>query len=123
MLRMTEWLSQPLAGTPSALVRGNRYAVGGLRRGSAAAHVLVVDRASRVVVEEKLATVLTLAMRNMYQSRVGRVLMREGFFSHLKTMTEHKGRYMDSPESAKVGWWWGVGCGRFRGMHCHVTAA
>lgn len=102
MLRMTEWLSQPLAGTPSALVRGNKYSVGGLRRGSAAAHVLVVDRGTRMVIEEKLAAVLSLAMRNMYQSRVGRVLMREGFFSRLRSMTENKGRYMDSPESVKV---------------------
>ncbi|KAL6768769.1 PSD1 [Auxenochlorella protothecoides x Auxenochlorella symbiontica] len=101
MLRMTEWLTHPLAGAPSGILRGNKYAVGGLRLGAQAAHILVVDRRSRLVVEEKLGVVLSLAMRNMYQSRMGRVLMREGFFARLKSMSETKGRYMDSPESVK----------------------
>lgn len=105
MLRMTEWLTHPLAGAPSGILRGNKYAVGGLRLGAQAAHILVVDRRSRLVVEEKLGVVLSLAMRNMYQSRMGRVLMREGFFARLKSMSETKGRYMDSPESVKVGGW------------------
>lgn len=46
--------------------------------------------------------VLSLAIRNMYQSRVGKLLMREGFFSRLKSMSVAKGKYMDSPESVKV---------------------
>lgn len=44
MLRMSEWVTQPLAGSPAALFRGNRYKAGGLRKGAAAAHILVFDR-------------------------------------------------------------------------------
>ena len=44
LLSMTEWATQPLAGATSALWYGNRYQAGGLRRGAAAAHILVYDR-------------------------------------------------------------------------------
>lgn len=94
-----EWLSQPLAGAPQALLLGNRNAAGGLRRGAAAAHILVYDRRSKVIVEERVPAIFSLAMRNMYQSTLGALLMREGYFSRLTRMSESKGRYMDSPES------------------------
>ncbi len=44
MLRMSEWVTQPLAGTPSALFKGNQYKAGGLRTGASAAHILVYNR-------------------------------------------------------------------------------
>lgn len=41
---MSEWVTQPLAGAPTALFRGNRYRAGGLRTGASAAHILVFNR-------------------------------------------------------------------------------
>lgn len=78
---------QPLAGSPKALLRGNKYEAGGLRRGAAAAHILVFDRATKRVVEEAVSPALTLAMRAMYQSAAGKLLMREGAYSKLRRMT------------------------------------
>ena len=44
LLSVTEWVTQPLAGAPKALWRGNKYSAGGLRTGATAAHILVMDR-------------------------------------------------------------------------------
>lgn len=41
---MSEWVTQPLAGAPTALFKGNRYRAGGLRTGASAAHILVFNR-------------------------------------------------------------------------------
>lgn len=104
MLRLSEWASHPLAVTPAAKkkVRRRSYQVGGLRVGSAAAHILIYDRANKLIVEEALSPVLSLAMRNMYQSKVGRALMRrKGLAKRLLTFTVKEGKYRDSPESAK----------------------
>ena len=104
MLRLSEWASHPLAVTPSAKkkVQSKSYQVGGLRVGSAAAHILVYDRAYRRIIEEALSPVLNLAMRNMYQSKVGRALMRRsGMSKRLLSFTVKEGKYRDSPESAK----------------------
>ncbi|GAB4820295.1 hypothetical protein N2152v2_007341 [Parachlorella kessleri] len=101
MLRMSEWVTQPLAGTPSALFRGNQYKAGGLRTGASAAHILVYNRVAKRVEEEKIDPVLVLAMRNMYQSQMGRLMFRSGVYNKLKGLSESKGRYMDSPESVK----------------------
>lgn len=112
MLRMTEWLAHPLAGAPSGIIKGNHYEVGGLRRGTTAAHVLVIDRRS-VWLWRKLGVVLSLAMRNMYQSRMGHMLMKEGFFSRLKSMSENLNRTWTFESVSKVR------CGTWR-VHARV---
>eukprot|EP00887_Chlorella_sp_A99_P007334 scaffold2.g7334.t1 len=101
LLNLTEWATQPLGGAPGAIFRGNRYVAGGLRRGAAAAHILVFDRASKRMVEEALSPSLALAMRAIYQSSAGRLLLREGALKQMRKMTEKYGQYADSPESAK----------------------
>ncbi|KAI7845326.1 hypothetical protein COHA_001168 [Chlorella ohadii] len=101
LLSMTEWATQGLAGTPGALLRGNKYKVGGLRTGAAAAHILIFDRRTKRVVEEAVNPALTLAMRAMYQSRAGKYLLRRGGgLKKLRQMTEKYGAFADSPESA-----------------------
>ncbi len=57
--------------------------------------------------------VLVLAMRNMYQSKMGRLMFRSGLYAKLKTMSESKGKYMDSPASVKVR------CGSPGSFGCH----
>lgn len=94
MLSLSEWVTRPLAGK-------DRYRAGGLRTGAAARHILVFDRASKMVVEEKISPVLALAMRQMYQSRVGRLLQGEGLYKQLAALSEREGRYADTEESVK----------------------
>jgi phosphatidylserine decarboxylase len=105
MLRiMNEWVSHPLAVTEAAKKRSRKksYAAGGLRTGARASHILVYDRSDRRVVEESISPVLNMAMRNMYQSKVGQALMQHGGLSkRLLQMSVKEGTYRDSPESAK----------------------
>jgi hypothetical protein len=54
------------------------------------------------VEEEAIDPVLVLAMRNMYQSKMGRLMFKSGLYAKLKGLSESKGKYMDSPESVKV---------------------
>ena len=61
-----------------------------------------LSRVAKRVEEEKIDPVLVLAMRNMYQSQMGRLMFRSGVYNKLKALSESKGRYMDSPESVKV---------------------
>ncbi|KAL4459065.1 hypothetical protein ABPG75_013930 [Micractinium tetrahymenae] len=100
LLSMTEWATQPLAGAPSALWKGNKYKAGGLRKGAAAAHILVFDRKTKRVVEETVSPALAIAMRALYLSAAGRLLLREGGIKRLRKMSEKYGAYADSPESA-----------------------
>ncbi|EFN59934.1 hypothetical protein CHLNCDRAFT_16852, partial [Chlorella variabilis] len=100
LLSMTEWATQPLLGSTAALWRGNEYRAGGLRQGAAAAHILVFDRATKRVVEEAVSPGLMLAMRAMYQTSEGALLLREGTCRKLKQMSEKYGARADSPESA-----------------------
>lgn len=96
--RMSEWVTQPLAGH---LPGRGKYTAGGPRVGGAAAHTLVYDRASRLVVEERVNPAVVLAMRNMYQSPLGRVSQREGAYKILTRLSEREGKYADSAASAK----------------------
>jgi len=96
MLRTSEWVTHPIAQK-----RGNLYRAGGLRTGAAASYIIVYDRAAKRLVEEKLSPVLVLAMKQLYQSRMGRVMMGEGMYARLKSLSESQGKYMDSPDSLK----------------------
>lgn len=104
MLRVSDWATQPLAGVPlTALVRlQDTDTAGGLKTGSAAAHILVYDRSTKMMVEETLSPVLTLALRNLYQSQVGRALMKQGLHKKLVAMSVREGEKRDSPESGRT---------------------
>lgn len=45
---------------------------------------------------------MVLGMRNMYQTPVGRMMLRSGAHKALLELTQREGRYMNSPASAKV---------------------
>ena len=104
IFRLSEWASHPLSVTPAAakLRRDKRNTAGGLRVGAAAAHILVYDRAGQRMVEEYISPVINLALRNMYQSKVGRALMKHGGLQkRLLALSIKEGKYRDSKESAK----------------------
>jgi molybdopterin synthase catalytic subunit len=62
VLNLSEWAAHPLSGK-EAWRRDHR--AGGLRVGRQASHILVFDRHRKMVVEEAISPVLTLAMKNM----------------------------------------------------------
>lgn len=96
MLKMSEWAPQSLGGDMSAgEVLDPKGEEGNFSR------IIVYDRASHRLVEEQISPTLVLAMRNMYQSRMGAVMMRTGAYSTLTLMSQEEGRHMDSPESVK----------------------
>ena len=97
MLRLSEWASQPIS---SRSKRSGKYQVG-LNVGDGAHHILVYDRAGQRIVEELINPVLTIAMRNLYQSKMGRTLMRQGLKKKLVMMSVKEGSYRSSPESVR----------------------
>lgn len=104
MLRLTEWASHPLAVTSAAKRKSKKksWTAGGLRTGASAHHILVYDRAGRRVVEEAISPVLNMALRNMYQSKVGRALMQHsGVSKRLLALSVKEGNFRDSADSAK----------------------
>ena len=70
--------------------------------GAKSAHILVYDRREQRVVEETISPYMVLAMRNMYQTPVGRLMMGSGAHRALLDLTRREGRYMNSPASIKV---------------------
>ena len=60
------------------------------------------DRAEQRVIEETISPYMVLGMRNMYQTPVGRMMLRSGAHKALLELTQREGRYMNSPASAKV---------------------
>lgn len=95
MLKMSEWAPQSLGGTMAASGLESKGGEGNF------SHIIVYDRGSRRLVEEKISATLVLAMRNMYQSKMGFLAMRAGTFGSLGVMSKEQGRHMDSPESVK----------------------
>lgn len=100
MLRLSEWATHPIAGNFAPLIVGNSYGVG-LNVGPKAAHILVLNRATKALEEEVTSPLLNLAMRNMYQSTTGRTLLKAGGWRVLQRLTERQGKYMDDPSSRK----------------------
>lgn len=70
--------------------------------GAKSAHILVYDRHEQRVIEETISPYMVLAMRNMYQTPVGRLMMGSGAHRALLDLTRREGRYMNSPASIKV---------------------
>ncbi|KAA6427890.1 MAG: phosphatidylserine decarboxylase proenzyme 3-like, partial [Trebouxia sp. A1-2] len=96
MLKLSEWATQPLAGS-----WGHKYQAGGLNIGAKSAHILVYDRYEQRVIEETISPYMVLAMRNMYQTPVGRLMIGSGAHKALLDLTQREGRYMNSPASIK----------------------
>ena len=70
--------------------------------GAKSAHILVYDRREQRVIEETISPYMVLAMRNMYQTPVGRLMIGSGAHKALLDLTRREGRYMNSPASVKV---------------------
>lgn len=51
------------------------------------------------ILQERISPIVVLAMRNMYQSRIGHFMARSGLFVYLKTLSAERGAHMDSPAS------------------------
>ncbi|XP_072953356.1 phosphatidylserine decarboxylase proenzyme 2-like [Typha angustifolia] len=88
MFKLSEW------------VNFSSYDVG-LRSGSSASHILVIDRRTKRLVEEIIDGKIVLSMRAIYQSKVGLALINTGVKELLQNISEKQGRQMNSPESAK----------------------
>lgn len=73
----------------------------GLRSGSSASHILVVDRRTKGLVEEIIDGKIVLSMRAIYQSKVGLTLINTGVKDLLQNISEKQGKRMNSHESAK----------------------
>ena len=100
-MRLSEWTSYPVQR-----VRGTTKSptkkLGGLRLGSAAQHILVFDRQNRLVIEEIVSPVILLAMRALYQSKIGRTfLQNDRFLKRLHLVSISEGEYRDSEASRK----------------------
>ena len=54
------------------------------------------------MIEETISPYMVLAMRNMYQTPVGRLMIGSGAHKALLDLTRREGRYMNSPASVKV---------------------
>ena len=74
-----------------------------MHAGAKSAHILVYDRHEQRVIEELISPYMVLAMRNMYQTPVGRLIIGSGAHKALLDLTQREGRYMNSPASLKVG--------------------
>lgn len=71
----------------------------GLNLGSNASHILVFDRKSKRIVEELIDKKIMLAMRAIYQSKVGLGMLDKGAKDLLQNLSEKQGRKMSTPES------------------------
>ena len=77
-----------------------------MHAGAKSAHILVYDRYEQRVIEETISPYMVLAMRNMYQTPVGRLMIGSGAHKALLDLTQREGRYMNSPASIKVRLQW-----------------
>lgn len=73
----------------------------GLKSGSVASHIVVYDRRTKRLVEEIIDGKILLAMRAIYQSKLGLGLMDKGVKELLQSISEKHGRRMNSAESSK----------------------
>eukprot|EP00250_Pteridium_aquilinum_P033218 c5332_g1_i2 orf=210-2240(+) len=73
----------------------------GLKEGSNSLHILVFDRRTMRLEEELIDNKILLAMRALYQSRLGLTLIDKGTKELLVNLSIKQGVHMSSPESAK----------------------
>lgn len=99
VMRLSEWASHPVRAARAA--QGGKR-LGGLKAGALAQHILVFDRAKKMIIEEIVSPVILMAMRTLYQSKVGRsFLENQNFLKRLTSLSLHEGVYRDSEESQK----------------------
>ena len=107
MLRLSEWASQPFSAhvfkrkLKHESTKQNLNYSYGLHTGERSHHIIVYDRSGQRMIEEAINPVLTLAMRKVYQSKIGRKLMKQGLKQKMITMSVKEGIYRSSPESIK----------------------
>ena len=100
-LKLSEWASHPVRRKKKSKTKleGASISLESLR---ATQHILVYDRSRCRIIEEIVSPVILVAMRTMYQSRMGRkFLSNERFLKKLTDLSIHEGEYRDSPESAE----------------------
>ncbi|XP_074292959.1 phosphatidylserine decarboxylase proenzyme 2-like [Silene latifolia] len=73
----------------------------GVRTGSKAEHILVFDRVTKRLVEELIDGKIILAMRTLYQTKMGLFLLSRGGNEVLQNLSTKQGEKMNSVESAK----------------------
>lgn len=100
VMRLSEWACHPVRKKRGRMPSTKK--IGSLHVGQAAQHILVFDRENKRIIEEIVSPVLLLAMRTMYQSRMGRNLLKnERFLRRLTDLSIREGVSRDSLESAK----------------------
>lgn len=81
---MSEWMIlEPASGNISSLWKGTKYRPGLNRHGNAS-HIVVYNRYKQILEEEIISPLVTMAMRNMYQTPFGMVMKSTGLYRHLK---------------------------------------
>lgn len=73
----------------------------GLKEGSNSSHILVFDRRTMRLEEELIDSKIVLAMRAIYQSRLGLTLIDKGTKELLLNLSNKQGVHMSSRESSK----------------------
>eukprot|EP00889_Picochlorum_renovo_P002830 jgi/Picre1/29860/NNA_005242.t1 len=97
VMKLSEWASHPVRGA-----RGASKRLGGLRSGALAQHILVFDRSKKMIIEEIVSPVILMAMRTLYQSKVGRSFLENpNFLKKLTSLSLSEGAYRDSEDSKK----------------------
>ena len=99
-LKLSEWASHPVRRKKKSKTKMESASVS-LETLRATQHILVYDRSRCRIIEEIVSPVILVAMRTMYQSRMGRKILRnERFLKKLTELSIHEGKYRDSEESA-----------------------
>ncbi|KAK9735194.1 hypothetical protein RND81_04G189700 [Saponaria officinalis] len=88
LLKMSEWAHYSSYGI-------------GLNTGSKAEHILVFDRITKRLVEELVDGKIILAMRTLYQTKLGLYLLNRGGNEIMLNLSKKQGEKMNSVESAK----------------------
>lgn len=101
VMKLSEWASHPVRIARRGM-RGGSKRLGGLRSGALAQHILVFDRSKKMIIEEIVSPVILMAMRTLYQSKVGRSFLENpNFLKRLTSLSLSEGAYRDSEDSKK----------------------
>ena len=101
-LKLTEWNGIHPSRKKKVSSSSKAKNLGGLRVGASAHSILLFDRTTKQVVEEIVSPLVIMAMRTLYQSKIGRRFLRNsGFLARMCDMSVSEGAYRDSEESAK----------------------
>ncbi|KAL9225534.1 hypothetical protein vseg_001443 [Gypsophila vaccaria] len=73
----------------------------GLNTGAKAEHILVFDRITKRLVEELIDGKIILAMRTLYQTKLGLFILNKGGNEIMQSLSDKQGEKMNSVESAE----------------------